>query len=144
MESNTSKSQKKRLENLLFILLLIFSINFSLKAFGQNLPIQFDQAQNGKAPTFPISWTNGILNATHTTYYEGVSTPQRLFLWNLDQTNDGTTNHHTVKIRHLAEASGKHAYDFITSWAQAVAEAQNIGGSVNEFGTTGQNLYNAQ
>jgi hypothetical protein len=126
------------------ILAILFVPLLSVEALTQPLPIQFDQAQNGKASAFPITWTNGILNATHTTYYEGVSTPQRLFLWNLDATNDGTANHHTVKIRHLAEASGKHAYDFLTSWSQAVTEAQNIGGSVNEFGTSGQNLYNGQ
>jgi hypothetical protein len=145
MDYYFNKSEKKRLKILPLLILLIFSIiNFPLQSLSQNLPIQFDQAQNGKSPSFNINWTNGILNATHTTYYEGVSTPQRLFLWNLDQTNDGTANHHTVKIRHLAEASGKHAYDFITSWAQAVAEAQNIGGVANEFGTAGANLYNAQ
>jgi hypothetical protein len=126
------------------ILPLLLIPILAVQTSGQPLPIQFDQAQNGKASSFPITWTNGILNATHTTYYEGVSTPQRLFLWNLDQTNDGTANHHTVKIRHLAEASGLHAYDFVTSWSQAVAEAQNIGGSVNEFGAAGANLYNAQ
>src|SRR6187551_1543849 len=117
------------------ILAILFVPLLSVEALTQPLPIQFDQAQNGKASTFPVTWTNGILNATHTTYYEGISTPQRLFLWNLGATNDGTANHHTVKIRHLAEASGKHAYDFLTSWSQAVVEAENIGGSVNEFGT---------
>lgn len=115
--------------------LLLASVLFliSFQAFSQS--IQFDQAQNGKSPGFSITWTNGILNATHTTYYEGVSTPQRLFISGLSGTS------HTIKIRHLAESGGKHAYDFLTSWSQAIATAIDIGGvNVNEL----TNLYSAQ
>lgn len=94
---------------------------FWMRSVGQTT--QFDQAQNDAATPFSISWTNGILNNTQTTYYEGVGTPQRLFISGIA---GGT---HSITIKHLAESGGTHAYDFIMSWAQAKQTAINIGGN---------------
>jgi hypothetical protein len=54
-------------------------------------------------------WINGNLNKNNSAYYEGDSTPQRLYL------NELTNGSHTFEIKYGTTKGGKHAYDFITS-----------------------------
>src|SRR5687767_8312656 len=106
----------------LFILIL-----FSNKAVSQ--AIDFQQAQNGDPTAFPITFTNGILNATQTTYYEGLGIPQRLIFTGLTPTGD---NKYTVFFQFLAGIPNKqvHAYDMLMSWEQAELTARKIGGAI--------------
>ncbi len=87
----------------------------------------FSQAENGDPPIGDLSWINGILNDTHTTFFEGMSTLQRVFLESITGDQDPGTagNQHVLNFEHLAAKSGSHAYDFLTSWDQAVA-ATNV------------------
>src|SRR5688572_22597033 len=100
---------KSGLTQLPLISLLIFSItNFSSQTYGQS--IDFKQAQNGDPAAFPVDFTNGILNATQTTYYEGLGIPQRMIFTGLDP----AAAKYTVYFRFLAGIPNKgvHAYDF--------------------------------
>ncbi|MCG7858444.1 hypothetical protein MD537_15785, partial [Flavihumibacter sediminis] len=115
-----------------FTLLIMLCLLNIPGATGQT--IDFKQAQNdlNGAKTFDIEWTNGILNATHTQYYEGFGIPQRLMFTNLA---GGT---YTLRFKFQAGFSkggnnGTHAYDFLMSHEQAIAVAENIGGTVNEL-----------
>ena len=53
-------------------------------------------------------------------YFEGISVPQRLVFDNISAT---TGDAHTLTFNHQANKGGIHAYDFLTSWEQAVAAA---------------------
>ena len=105
----------------LFILIL-----FSTNARGQT--IDFQQAQNGDPTAFPVTFTNGILNATQTTYYEGLGIPQRLIFTGLDP----AAAKYTVFFQFLAGIPNKgvHAYDMLMSWEQAELTARKIGGAI--------------
>jgi hypothetical protein len=97
--------------------------------------LDFQQPINGDTP-FTLDWTNGILNATQTTYFEGMGVPQRIIVTGLTTT---TGNSHYIKIKHRCVKGDKHAYDFLMSWDQAVTTAIEIGGgpTSNEL----QNLF---
>jgi hypothetical protein len=56
-------------------------------------------------------WSNGNLQASNSTYHEGDSTVQRLWLQGFDA---GST--HTITLKYGTTKGGKHAYDFLTSW----------------------------
>src|SRR5688572_18970355 len=125
---------------ILFIPLLLI---FSLQTFSQGYTtVDFHQAQNdrGGAGTYVIDWVNGILNATHTDYFEGIGVPQRIVLTGiLANAANSNPNKHSLRFRVLAEKDKKHAYDFPISWDQAFKTAEDIGnGTVNEL----INLFN--
>ena len=80
----------------------------------------FSQAQNGDPVTGDLEWVNGILNDTHTTFFEGMSTLQRLYIENI------TGSNHILELEHNAVSQGVHAYDFLTSWDQALAATGSI------------------
>jgi hypothetical protein len=106
-----------------------FIFLLSFKSLGQT--DDFNQAQNGNAPSYNIEWINGILNSTHTTYFEGMSVPQRLIFTELP------AGQVTLKIKFLAKKGDNHAYDFLTSWQQAYDAGAFYGGADNEL----QNLF---
>ena len=83
----------------------------------------FSQAQNGNPPTGDLEWINGILNNTHTTFFEGMATLQRLYIEDISGDADSLTpgNQHVLKLEHNAESQGAHAYDYLVSWEQALA-----------------------
>ncbi len=56
-------------------------------------------------------WINGNLNSNNSTYFEGDSTVQRM--WIKDYA-PGTT--HTVTFRYGTTKAGTHAYDYLTNW----------------------------
>lgn len=88
--------------------------------------IDFSQAENENHPTDPISFTNGALNANNSEYFEGIGIPQRVILTNLVP-SPSTGDNHSINIKHFATKGGKHAYDFMMSWEQAIQTAANIG-----------------
>jgi hypothetical protein len=69
----------------------------------------FDQCANNAGTAGTCSWIGSILHAPNSTYYEGMSVPQRVFF-------QGVANGaHTVSFHYSYTKGGIHAYDFITS-----------------------------
>src|SRR5262249_38190209 len=88
--------------------------------------VDFTQGANGDAvhaqPLGDIPWINGILNPNNSEYFEGVSTLQRILF---DSVTSTAGNVHTLTFSHQAAKGSAHAYDFLTSWNQALA-ATNV------------------
>ncbi len=83
--------------------------------------ILIDQCQNGSPPVgFCEKWVTGILN-THTTYFEGMASPQRFLFTAVTGAN------HTISFDMQWTKAGLHAYDWPVTWAQARVLAQSIG-----------------
>jgi|GEM_PF-2708937 len=68
-------------------------------------------------------WITGNLVANKSTYYEGMSVPQRIVLRGLD-----SSEAQSVTINYDFTKGGKYAYDFLTSWDQAMSSADRIAG----------------
>lgn len=92
----------------------------------------FTQALNAKPQPGDISWINGIVNATHSEFYEGMSLPQRVLFDEILATSNGC---HELEFNILAVKGGHHAFDFITSWDQAEDEADGVAPSVSPLGS---------
>jgi hypothetical protein len=124
----------------LLLAFFFFILFLPLKSFSQ--AIDFQQAQNGDPTAFPITFTNGILNATQTTYYEGMGIPQRMIFTGLTPTG---ANKYTVYFNFLAGTPNKgvHAFDMLMSWEQAVQTAIKYGGTIVGTGTENElaNLF---
>jgi uncharacterized repeat protein (TIGR01451 family) len=73
----------------------------------------FQQCANNMGNGFSgaCQWTNGNLNTSNSSYTEGNSAPQRLWLTGLAP---GST--HTLAISYGTTRNGLHAYDFLTSF----------------------------
>src|SRR5687767_10849975 len=91
------------------------------------LSVDFTQGANGDANNSPplgdVTWINGILNPNNSEYFEGVSTLQRVFLDAIPATGG---NNHTLLFSHQAVKGTARAYDFLTSWGQALAATNQI------------------
>src|SRR5437588_6950243 len=85
--------------------------------------VDFSQYINGNYGTNDSAWVGGAINANKAFYAEGMCVPQRLFLLGL---SPSTNNTHTLQLKVLATKGGVHAYDFLTSWEQAVLTANFI------------------
>jgi hypothetical protein len=89
--------------------------------------VDFTQGANGDTvhaqPLGDITWINGILNPDNSEYFEGVSTLQRILF---DSVTTTAGNVHTLTFSHQAAKGSAHAYDFLTSWNQALAATSVI------------------
>ncbi|HKF43459.1 MAG TPA: hypothetical protein VKG01_10195, partial [Thermoanaerobaculia bacterium] len=94
-----------------------------------NLGNSFDQCANGSPATGTCSWTNGNLNSSNSTIFEGMSTPQRLLI-----TSGLVSGDNTLLVGFSYTQSSKHSYDGFDSWAQASAEALTFTGHAYDFG----------
>ena len=84
----------------------------------------YDQCSNDDGDGYPgpppgnadegCHWINGNLNANNSTYHEGDSTVQRLWI---DDFTPGSS--HTITFQYGTTKGGKHAYDYITTWDQS-------------------------
>lgn len=105
--------------------------------------VDFKQAANNDKPYAlgNVHWINSILQQNNSIYYEGMSVMQRLVFYKIPAT---TGNTHTLDFTHEAEKSGNsHAYDFLTSWDQAVAVANALspgGHLLDSINATGQEI----
>jgi len=119
-------------------MLLLLLCVLSLSTFAQGYTtVDFHQAENDRngTKTYDINWVNGILNATHTDYFEGIGVPQRIIFTGIKPNKAPNQTTHSLVFQVLADKATSHAYDFPISWEQAVATAAQIGnGSVNELG----------
>ncbi len=103
-----------------------------LAGFAQN---KIDQCSNNNNVLGQCKWINGIVQGNNSVYKEGMSNPQR-GLWT------GVTNGptHTIEFDMQWSKGGIHGYDFLTSYDQAQATAQTLGGftlTLNECGDMG-------
>ena len=114
--------QRRYLFSLLFLFLGCIGVTVS-----QPLSVDFKQAANNHSPNAlgEVYWINSIVQHNNSAYYEGMSVPQRLMFTNVPATN---MNMHTLRFTHQASKNGKHAYDFLTSYNQALAASSAIGG----------------
>ena len=104
---------------LLVLGLTLLITGVALAAVGSD----FSQCSNNNPTLGECKWINGIVQASNSLYVEGMSNPQRLIF---DVIQSGTT--HTIGFSHQFTKGGLHAYDFITSWDQAVDSAADIAG----------------
>src|ERR1043166_2347281 len=103
-------------------------------AFADGIPTDFGQAANNAGGGFPlgvVQWINGDLNHNNSIYSEGMSVPQRVVFSGIPSTSDNT---HSLLMTHLAnKGTTAHAYDYLTSWDQALVAAEAINGGSNLF-----------
>jgi protocatechuate 3,4-dioxygenase beta subunit len=101
---------------------------------SSSLSNDFKQCANDD-PTSPIApnhngachWINSILQNSNGDYVEGLVIPQRVVLPSVPASSG---NKHTLLFSHLAtkgQGSPAHAYDFISSWADARQTAADLG-----------------
>ena len=104
------------------LLILLFT------AFGNNLQAQnsvnvdFSQGSNKNNTLGNIVWINGILQKTNSRIAEGMSTLQRLMITDIQ----ASATEHTVLFKILSNKATFHAYDFVTSWGQALRFTDEI------------------
>jgi hypothetical protein len=89
-----------------------------------NLGSSFTQPANLGPPVGSLTWINGILQQNNSLYAEGTSVPQRLAF---DEITDTPTHEHVLTFEGDATKANIHAYDFLTSWAQAIEAAADKG-----------------
>ena len=116
--------------SLLQVTAIGLSSSLTAQAFftDANVGIDFSQYVNGNFGTNDASWIAGAINGNKALYAEGMCIPQRLFLLGIDSS---TTTNHSLEIQVLATKGGVHAYDFVTSWDQAIASANFIAPGLN-------------
>jgi len=120
-----------------FLLAIVMAAPMLARA--ANPAANIDQCRNGQI-TAPVqcidnAWQNGNLGSENSHYREGDSVPFRAVLTNLD-TSAGNT--HTLVIQYDTLQSGKHAYDYLTSFNATEANAD----PVHDIpGTTTGNCY---
>lgn len=97
--------------------------------FRDGVDSDFRQAANNDAG-FGLGhahWINSILQQSNARYYEGMSVPQRIIFKSITATPG---NVHTLTLSHQGSkgnaATDPHAYDYLTSWQQAVNGANAI------------------
>ncbi len=84
---------------------------------------EFTQAANEDPTMGAIHWIGSILQQSNSRYYEGMSVCQRLIFNDIPSTPGDT---HTLTLSHEATKGGVHAYDFLTSWDNAIPAADSI------------------
>jgi hypothetical protein len=88
-----------------------------------NVDVDFRQCANNDKKAGPgnCSWINSILQQNNSNYQEGMSVPQRIILTGMS--ND--VSNHTLVFSHEATKNGPHAYDWLTSYDQAIKAASD-------------------
>ncbi|PLX31728.1 MAG: hypothetical protein C0600_04840, partial [Ignavibacteria bacterium] len=107
--------------------MLLLILGSTTLAMSQQLSIDFRQAANKARQYQPgdVRWVQSVLQQNNALYFEGMSVPQRVMFTGIRSTNG---NNHTFTFSHKATKGGKHAYDYLTSYDQALASAGAIGG----------------
>jgi len=102
-----------------FYLMEAYDLSGSLlaKGFFRDAAVGlYDQCSNDDGDGYDgnpgnCGWTNGNLNGSNSTYQEGDSTVQRLWMEGF-----APGSSHTVTFQYGTTKAGKRAYDFLTSW----------------------------
>jgi hypothetical protein len=100
---------------------------FAVPAMAADDGVDFTQDANQNTVLSEATWINGILNKNNSEYAEGMSVPQRLIIVGIATPNGSD---HSIKLRHLAtKTQGQelhNAYDYLTSWAQALDAGDGV------------------
>ena len=86
--------------------------------------VDFRQCANEDNTLGDCHWISSIVQQSNSKYYEGMSVPQRVVFTGITTTSG---NVHTLTFTHQATKAGKHAYDWLTSYGQAIAAAAAAG-----------------
>lgn len=86
--------------------------------------VSFQQCANDDNAPHACDWINGDIGPNNAVYSENMSLPQRLMLTDITATPGNT---HTLVFTTQWTKAGKHAYDWLTSYAQAQAAASFYG-----------------
>src|SRR5712691_265781 len=103
------------------LLLLLLASAGSIQSLSGGTAVDFKQAANNDAG-FGLGnthWIGAVLQDGNSRYYEGMSVLQRALFAGVPAT---AGNHHSLLFRHQFTKGGLHAYDFLTSYAQAQAD----------------------
>ena len=95
--------------------------------FTDNVTVDFKQSANNDAGfgLGNIHWIGSIVQGSNSTYFEGMSNFQRTVFTDVAST---PSNIHRLTFNHEFTKGGVHAYDFLTSYAQALQDdAQALG-----------------
>ena len=119
---------------ILLMLFFLFSGLFltTIKSAAQS--VDFRQAANrdnfkvGSVAYVPpeLHWINSILQSSNSRYIEGMSTLQRIIFTDLP-----CGGNHVLRIKMESKKSTQHAYDFITSWDNALKASDAIAPGFN-------------
>jgi len=121
------------------LFLLAVAMAAPMLAKAANPAANIDQCRNGQI-TAPVrcidnAWQNGNLGPENSHYREGDSVPFRAVLTNLDAS---AANTHTLVIQYDTLQSGKHAYDYLTSFDATETDADPVH---DISGTTAGNCF---
>jgi hypothetical protein len=100
-----------------FATILLFLGSFGLVSSRLDAGVDFSQCSNKNPTLGNCVWVGGDLNKNNSSYFEGMSTPQRILLTGL-----GTGTHHLQIVLKFMDSS-KHSYDWMVSWPQASTES---------------------
>jgi hypothetical protein len=95
----------------------------------QSQTVHWSQSSNKNNTQGTVVWIGSIVQSSNSTFYEGQSTLQRLFLVDIPTDPSG---HYKLTFKHLATKGSINAYDFVTGW-------YNTGGSLNGKAITTSN-----
>jgi len=115
----------------LFVLPFLITLIFPASGLAQIdttslFPLKFTdftQAANEDPTLGAIHWIGSILQESNSRYYEGMSVCQRLIFNDVPSTPGDT---HALTMSIDATKGGIHAYDFLTSWDNAIPAADSI------------------
>ena len=111
------------------IKLLILSFLLLPVVVLQAQTVHWSQSSNKNNTQGTVVWIGSIVQSSNSTFYEGQSTLQRLFI--LDIPTD-PTGKYKLTFKHLATKGSINAYDFVTGW-------NNAGGSLDGKAITTSN-----
>ena len=124
----SSITQHKRL--LMMFSLLVLLAAGAYFVFGQmgtakaaRFVVDFRQCSNENPTLGDCVWINGIIQQNNSVWFEGMSVPQRTLFKGIPATMD---NVHVLTFSHETTKGRTHAYDFLTSYEQAVEAADAL------------------
>lgn len=117
---NFPTCRAKRYAAAIKILLLSFLL-LPVTTMVKSQTVHWSQSSNKNNTQGTVVWIGSIVQSSNSTFYEGQSTLQRLFLIDIPTDPSGK---YKLTFKHLATKGTINAYDFITGW-------YNTGGSLN-------------
>jgi hypothetical protein len=109
--------------------LILLSLILIPGTIAKSQTIHWSQSSNKNNTQGTVVWIGSIVQSSNSTFYEGQSTLQRLFLVDIPTDPSG---HYKLTFKHLATKGSINAYDFVTGW-------YNTGGSLNGKAITTSN-----
>ena len=86
--------------------------------------VDFRQCSNENPTLGQCIWINSIVQSSNARYAEGMSNMQRVMFIDVGATGD---NIHRMTMSHQSTKGGIHAYDFLTSYEQAIKAGADMG-----------------